>query len=245
MFRKISSTVLKMGSIPKSCFSSYSNIKPEDGRKIFRSAQLASSYQYFEKLQKSSYPDLYSSFRNVKDAYNDCYTDHQYNKNLEKNEGRLQKQLSWFRNQMILDDLVKTTVSSDCPADKGVPKQSVDPRSATANFKNVMKFFPEYRFEHIYDGEFSEGGSSAEALNGLHQAVQDIPGARQWIVEDGYIYSAHPVMSAINAHPLVDSFGHTGGSMGWTMCVLKEAYATGWDKFIKRVLPLRGIGTNL
>jgi hypothetical protein len=121
---------------------------------------------------------------------------------------------------MILDDLVKST----------------------GDFKNVMKFFPEYRFEYIYGDQYY--GFSAETLGGLNQAVQEIPGARQWIIEDGNIYSAHPVMRAITNHPLVESFGHTGGTMSWTMCVLKEAYMLGWDNFIKRVLPLRGIGKS-
>jgi hypothetical protein len=111
---------------------------------------------------------------------------------------------------MMLDDLVKN--SGGCNA--------------------TMKFFPEYHFEHIYDDLFS-----ADALEGLHQATKDIPGAQQWIVDDGKAFSTNPILSEISKHPLVSSFGHSGGSIQWTITTLKKIYTMGWESFvIKRIL---------
>jgi hypothetical protein len=227
MFKKLQSTIHRSSSfrtpstiVSKSCktFSSYNGIHPDDAPRLFKSEQLINSYKYYESLQKFSYPDLEFKFKYLKERYDDiCHNEHRSDKKqtnedrLQKqmNEDRLQKQINLIRDRMILDDLLKNN----------------------GGLKNTMKFFPEYCFEYIYDDEIS-----AELLHRLHQAVQDTPGARYWIINDGKIYSNNPIIDALSKHPLVSSYGHSGGSMRWSIGVLKYVYTKGWDEFINKII---------
>ena len=184
-------------------------------RRIYESGQLYSGIFHFESLYMKNCPNLKENFDEILKSYDGCYK----NKNdIEKNEKQLTVDLKNFRDDMILDDLIKH---------KGMD--------------HIVKYFPEYRFEYIYDDPFS-----VICLKSLHEAVINIPGAKKWIIELEHQNntSNHPMMSKIKENPLVDEMGHTMNTWLWTVNVIKKVYQLGWNEFVKSILTIRKIGTS-
>ncbi len=129
--------------------------------------------------------NLKKNFEEVKDSDEDCYKNE---KDIVEKEKCFTRVLNEFGYQMIIHNLINKS-----------------------NWENVLEYFPKYLsntfiqmiFIHV---DFLNSMYIAYCI--LHIAVQNIPGAKKWIIDDGKIYSKHPIMSLISNYQSVSDEGH-------------------------------------
>lgn len=102
---------------------------------------------------------------------------------------------------------------------------------------DFLNSFPEYDFNNVFKDNLSR-----LVLSTMHEAILQIPGAKEWVIEDGSSRSKDKMLWQITGHPLVEKCGHTGMSVSWALSNLKAIYTNGWKFWVQQTLVARGIG---
>lgn len=83
---------------------------------------------------------------------------------------------------------------------------------------------------------------SKECMKSMNIAIKQTPGAIEWLINDGNIFSDSSMLRKITSHPEVDRLGHTGNSMSWTLAQFKDIYTNGWDEWCLAIILSKGVG---
>lgn len=103
--------------------------------------------------------------------------------------------------------------------------------------KLCQLIFPVYDFKAI-----EEDDESYNTTQILHKAVQEIPGAVQWIIIDGSEHSKSDMLRHIIDHTLEKSLDINILEFNQGLRDLKQIYTNGWDFWIRKILVQKGIG---
>jgi len=90
--------------------------------------------------------------------------------------------------------------------------------------------FPPFNFNKVFPFD----NFSPQILSNMHTVAGTIIGGREWIRNDGYCYSKHPIAIQLLNNPTINADGHSGGSMSYTLNILKRIYNVGWIEWIKQ-----------
>jgi len=96
---------------------------------------------------------------------------------------------------------------------------------------SLSTIYPPYDFDKLYYHD----KFTARSLKNMHKAAFLVSGGREWITENGHVYSDDAVANKLLYHPLVDADGHSGGTMSCTVGILKQMYTNGWESFVKKL----------
>lgn len=94
--------------------------------------------------------------------------------------------------------------------------------------KNIIEIFPPFDFKKL----FVEDVMSQRMLETMNEAIVETEGGSEWIKNVKSIFDKGQTGDKILHHPKVLECGHTGGSISWTVNMLKNIYTIGWAEFV-------------
>jgi hypothetical protein len=107
------------------------------------------------------------------------------------------------------------------------------PSEVSLNIHNYTIKIDPFDFIAVYGPSPNTG---ARFLVNMHKVAASTPGGIEWIKTDGSLYSVSELGKKLMYNPLIESDGHSGGSMSWTLGTLKYCYKIGWDEWLKQYI---------
>lgn len=95
----------------------------------------------------------------------------------------------------------------------------------------LNRMFPPFDFQKVYPYDLL----SMRLLTNMHKVAGMIGGGREWIKENGDIYSSGKISKQLLYHPTINEDGHSGSTMFWTVNTLQEIYKEGWENYIGQI----------
>lgn len=111
----------------------------------------------------------------------------------------------------------------------------VDNNKLKLQLQLQLQSIKEYDFEKIFPSE----EFSVRSLTQMHDLIKETKGAKEWIINDGNIYSDHEMCKYLVYHDKTNELGHTGGTLRWTIGTLRKMYIVGWNNWINEYFNTR------